>query len=243
MVVTVMGPNFTGKTTLAESSVDRCRSRFFDIRHYRDYLDPSYFRAHPEGCGRLRDQLWVLAHHPRLARTFLVMLWHGGPALAFRFWKYFAIHALIARQARAQADVPAVLDEGVVNKVYECVPFFDAAGRERESRRWRNLAQRTNRCLASALRSLADAVVYATVSPKVFVERAQQRDPALVGRVGEECLLNRYLLQSDLYRSVLSEARSQGLPVHEIDTEDLGSATEAFVKVLSGAGRAEGLGA
>ncbi len=238
MVVTLIGSNFTGKTVLIEQMLGVTGGVFLDIRKYRDYIDRQYFERHRTGIGPWRQQLEVLRGYPRSLGAIGAMLRCSGTRMAMRYWRYFFIHVMMLRAAGAGGELDELifLDEGVIKKLYEAVPFIYADAYARERHRWVRFAKATSAALAVSLRGLVDLVVYTYSTPEVLVARARARDDSYVQEVGETRLVNRYRLQHEVYGHVLGEMRRCGVQVHEIDTTDIAVATDKLRRIVTRAG-------
>lgn len=238
MIVNVIGSNFVGKTTLIENNVAIPKVQFLDIRKYREYIDPKYYAQSPEGIGPWNEQMCVLLQYPSCVIAFLTILRHGGPLLAFRYWKYFFIHVVMLRRANADKDLGGIiiLDEGVIKKLYEAVPFIDSISFPREFERWSHFTSCTARALLNSVRHIVDVIVYVSVTPDEFLSRARARSDVYLREAGEEHALNRYLLHCKLYSDLLGTAKKMGFPVREIDTTDIVAASEQFIRLISWSG-------
>lgn len=235
MIINVIGSNFTGKTTLIQESLACYPAMFLDIRTYRESIDGEYYRRHPNGIGPWQQQLQVLFQYPQSMNAWRAIFRHGGPSLAHRYWKYFFIHVMLLKgiDGIARDERLIFLDEGVVKKLYEAVPWLDLQTYPYARQHWMHFVIRTSPMLVQSLRGLADRIVYIWADPVVLIERARQRDDTYLRQIGEEALLRRYRLQHELYRYLLDQIQASGIPVLDIETTDPASAQTAWRRFLA----------
>lgn len=240
MVINVIGSNFSGKTTLIQRGLALHPGIFLDIRTYREQLGDPYYQRYPDGVGSWSSQWRILAQFPRCAETFAIILSNGGWALAHRYWKHFYIQAMLLERAGAKAAGGrfVFLDEGVVKKLYEAVPWVDDAAYPQARERWIRIARCTAPALARNLEGLIDRFIYVSVAPEVFLERARQREAAFVERVGALPLLNRYRIHQAVYQCFVEVLRDLGWEIDEINNTDGAEAEACLLRLLSRLSRA-----
>lgn len=233
MIVNVIGSNFSGKTTLIQNAISVFDLLFLDIRRYEEIIDPSYYKAHRRAnlWGPFYLQWRVLKSHAA-RRTMWHVAHKGSLGLALRYWRYLAIHIGLAE--RASVGRCAVLDEGLIKKFFEAVPFVNDQGFVKENARWNRFAVEFAGSLLETIRPWTDVFVYIFCEPAELVRRAHKRDEEFFHRAGgEKAILNRFAIQSKIFEHVMRTAAAIGFKTHCIDATDEVNAKIQFNGILT----------
>jgi thymidylate kinase len=222
VVIDILGTNCSGKSTLISKSKEAYKIRHLDLFEY--------LTKHPQVAVPCSQQLRLVVKHPQSAAAFGGICRHGGTQLALRYWKYFTAHATMAGNV-AIGEI-AISDEGVLKKLYEVIPFVDSGSFESQHDKWVRFAANTKRALLESVSRFVDIVIVLETEPKTYLARVQERN-FFVKEIGEERVLNRYLVQREVYRQIAEEGATMGFRIHRIDTTEMVSATEQFLQVVS----------
>jgi hypothetical protein len=218
--VDIVGSNCVGKSTLVARA-----TRLSGVRH----LDlAQYLRRYPGGW-RTGVRRWAtILRSPRARRVVGGLVRRGDAALARRYATYYAWHAMMVGDAGS--DI-VLVDEGVIKKLFEAVPFVAPDAYESARRRWVEVMASMGGVILESVQAVADVMVYVSVSPEEYLRRVRIRQ-FLVDEVDERRILARYRLQSELYGMLVREAQNRGIGVHSIRSDEAGDGFEGFVDFL-----------
>lgn len=232
MIVNVIGSNFSGKTTLIQNAIATFDFLFLDIRRYREIIDSDYYQMHRRvNLWGLFSMQWRILKSHAVRQTMRLVANKGSLSLALRYWRYLAIHIGLAK--RVSAGRCAILDEGLIKKFFEAVPFVNDEGFIKENERWNRLAIEFTVPLLESIRPWTDILVYVFCEPIEIARRARQRDKKFFHRAGgEKAILNRFAIQSKIFAHVMHTAASIGFKTYCIDTTDEINAKTQFNNIL-----------
>lgn len=221
MIVNVIGSNFSGKTTIIQNALTAFDLLFLDIRRYREIIDASYYQTY-----------WRVLKNHAARRTMWFVANKGSLDLAFRYLRYLVIHIGLAE--RVSVGGCAVLDEGLIKKFFEAVPFVNDQDFAKENARWNRLAVEFAGPLLETIRPWTDVFVYIFCEPAELVRRARKRDEEFFHRAGgEKAILNRFAIQSKIFEHVILTAAEIGFKTHCIDATDEINAKTQFNGILT----------
>lgn len=221
MIVNVIGSNFSGKTTLIQNALAAFDLLFLDIRRYREIIDTSYYQTH-----------WRVLKNHAARRIMWFIANKGSLELAFRYLRYLVVHIGLAEKASVGSC--AILDEGLIKKFFEAVPFVNDQNFAKENVRWNRLTKELTDPLLESIRPWTDVFIYIFCEPAEIVRRARQRDEEFFHRAGgEKAILNRFAIQSKIFEHVIHTASVIGFKTHRIDATDEVNAKTQFNSILT----------
>lgn len=227
MLIDVLGTNCTGKSSLIAKLVERPDIRYVDLGQYH--------YKYPDGWLTSGYQWLRLIRSPKALQCFLLLLRHGEKGLALRYAKFYFLFRMMVENADEEMNDVVVIDEGVIKKLYEAVPFVEGVAYERELKRWRVINSRIRRVLLESVKDIVSAMAYLYVEPEEYMSRVRKRE-FFTDRVSRGQIMGRYLIQCELYRQFLDQARKDGICVYEINAGCLANVHAQFWESLERVG-------
>jgi len=222
MLIDLMGSNCSGKSSIIQAMLEKTDVRHIDLRNYLgEYMDGIMHSVYGF------SETW---RNRRALRCFLQMICRGESSLALRYASFYSLFCRMAKEARRDYGKVSIIDEGVIKKLYEAVPFVDGELYERELRRWERVNAITGKSLLGSVRNLVDVIVYLYVEPKEYLKRVKMR-AFFTNRMSEGQILGRYLIQCKLYGDLIELAQDEGIKVITLNSTNICEAIDGFREI------------
>lgn len=222
--VDIVGSNCVGKSTLISEVIRRAKAQHLDLAQFLGNLS--------NGWRTTWQQCNILLNSPSACRVCGEFIKRGNLYLARRYARYYFLHTMMLKTPQSSFDF-VLVDEGVIKKLYEAVPFVTPENYEAERRRWIEESGHIQTFILDSIRDLTDVIVYMYVSPDEYLRRVRERD-FFVGQISEDRILARYRLQSEIYGKLMNEAEIKGIESYSIKYENGGEKCDQLLDFVKG---------
>jgi len=222
--VDIIGSNCVGKSTLISEVMGRAKAQHLDLAQFLGSLS--------DGWRTTWQQYKILLNSPSACRVCGEFIRRGNLYLARRYARHYFLHAMMLQAPRSSFDF-VLIDEGVIKKLYEAVPFVTPENYEAEGRRWIEKSGHIRAFILDSIRDLTDVIIYLYVSPDEYLRRVRKRD-FFIGQISEDRILARYQLQCEIYGSLMNEAKIKGIEAYSFQYEKEGEICDQILGVLKG---------
>ena len=202
-IIYILGTNCSGKSTFLQQLKKRMRLEHINIIEF--HKKNSNIRL-----WNLRALLRLFRFPASLAVFVVIGLTDVGRnsiSLAFRYARFFYFDSELLESAKNQDNFMAI-DEGVIKKLYEAVPFPSAEEAEAVERKWIRLNRRIVSLAANCFDFGGAVFLYMDPNDSDYMDMVKRRG-FYAEVMPDENILRRYRIQRKLYCMFLEHVQKK----------------------------------